>query len=170
MDLGRRTGTLVARFHYPSLVEEGSKKLAEEESSIEQSFKQNPKNDGVSVGIEFVRRYNRNAITGVVSIPPLASLIFAAIWMSWFLTREKDDKYDPQVIVTTALTGALYLVTAGMISLVAHVVNWLSVYRLLRTAAGALGIALIAYLDTTVDDDSPKLRDVVDAIASMSPK
>jgi hypothetical protein len=30
------------------------------------------------------------------------------------LTREKDDKYDPQVIVTAALTGALYLVTAGI--------------------------------------------------------
>jgi hypothetical protein len=123
MDLGRRTRTLVARFHNPNLVEEGSKKLAEEQNKLKQSLSQDPQNNGVSVGIEFVRRYNSSAITGIVSIPPLCSLIFAAIWMSWFLTREKDDKYDPQVIVTTALTGALYLVTTGMLPFVALMVE-----------------------------------------------
>jgi hypothetical protein len=117
MDLGRRTGTLVARFHHPSLVEEGSKKLAEEESSLEQSLKQDPKNDGVSVGVEFVRRYDSSAITGIVSAPPLFSVIFATTWMLWFLVRKKDDKYDPQVIVSTAFTGASYLVTTGMLPL-----------------------------------------------------
>jgi hypothetical protein len=121
MDLGRgrRTGTLVARFQQPDLVEEDSKKLKEDERKIEESFR---KSDiiGVSVGIEFVRRYDRSAIACIVSIPMLASLIFATIWMSWFLTREKDDKYDPQVIVTTALTGALYLVTAGMLPVVSY--------------------------------------------------
>jgi len=34
------------------------------------------------------------------------------------------------------------------------VVNHLSVYRSLTTAAGALGIALVAYLDAKVDDTS----------------
>jgi len=35
----------------------------------------------------------------------------------------KDNKYDPQVFVTTALTRVLYLVTAGIPPLFAFVGN-----------------------------------------------
>jgi hypothetical protein len=81
MDLGRRTGTSVARFHNPKLVEEGSKKLAEVESKLKESISEDSQNVRVSVGIEFVRRYDTSAIIGIVSAPPLLSVIFAVIWM-----------------------------------------------------------------------------------------
>ena len=75
MDLGPRTGNLAVRFHKPSLVEAGSRKLAEVEGILEQSLKNDHEDDAVSLGIEFVRQYNRHGIIGIVSIPPISSLV-----------------------------------------------------------------------------------------------
>jgi hypothetical protein len=113
IDLGRRSGTQVALFHDFSHVGEQDAKIHEQMGRIRLDLGIDPSRTRASIGIEFVRRYNRAAIIRIISMPLLASIIFALIWMAWFLTRH-DDKKDPQVIVTTALTGALYLVTSGM--------------------------------------------------------
>ena len=66
-------------------------------------------------GLEFVRRLDRTAISGVIMAPPLFSLMFIIVWLSVYLrkTTESDDKVDIQAIVTAAFTIATYLVTAG---------------------------------------------------------
>ncbi|KFY23906.1 hypothetical protein V491_02360 [Pseudogymnoascus sp. VKM F-3775] len=140
MNLGRKDGTLVARFHDPNLAND-DRKLKTEEEKIKSSF-ETVQGNRVSIGIEFVRQYNRNALVGVVSIPSLASLIFAIIWMGWYLIREHEPILNPQVIVATAFTVSLYLVTAG-----------------------TLGIAIIAYLDKTGSDDFVQWKDDVDKFA-----
>jgi hypothetical protein len=58
-------------FHSLDLVEDGSTKLADELKDLTK--------DGTKIGVEFVRKYNRAAIAGVVSTPPLGSLIFAIV-------------------------------------------------------------------------------------------
>jgi hypothetical protein len=113
IDLGRRNGTQVALFHDFSHVGEQDAKIHEQMRRIRLDLGIGSSRTRASIGIEFVRRYNRAAIIRIISMPLLASIIFGLIWMAWFLTRH-DDKKDPQVIVTTALTGALYLVTSGM--------------------------------------------------------
>ena len=106
MDLGRRAG----RFSKPTLIEDNSKKLTEQETKLKTQLR-----EGVTLGIEFVHRYDRNAIASVVLIPPLGSLVFMVIWMAVFLSSNGEK--DVQVIVTTAFSGASYLVTAGMLNL-----------------------------------------------------
>ena len=66
-------------------------------------------------GLEFVRALDRNAISGVITAPPLASLVFVIVWLSIYLrkTEENQGNVDTQVVVTTAFTIAIYLVTAG---------------------------------------------------------
>lgn len=92
---------MVARFHGLDLVEDGSKELADELKDFTK--------DGTRIGVEFIRKYNRAAIAGVVSTPPLGSLIFAIIWMSIYLR----DPEDAQAKITTAFTVSTYLMTTG---------------------------------------------------------
>ena len=68
-----------------------------------------------SSGLEFVRTLDRGALSGVIMAPSLASLAFVIIWLSIYLrkTSENEGKVDTQVIVTTAFTIAIYLVTTG---------------------------------------------------------
>lgn len=66
-------------------------------------------------GLEFIGTLDRNAIGGVIMAPSLASLAFVIIWLSIYLrkTEANDGKIDTQVVVTTAFTIAIYLLTAG---------------------------------------------------------
>jgi hypothetical protein len=66
-------------------------------------------------GLEFVRVLDRSGVCGVIVAPSLASLAFIIIWLSVYLrkTSENEGKVDTQVIVTTAFTIAIYLVTTG---------------------------------------------------------
>jgi len=73
---------MVARFHNLDLAEDGSKELADELKGFTK--------DGIKIGVKFIRKYNRAIIAGVVSTPPLGSLIFAIVWMSIYL-RDPED-------------------------------------------------------------------------------
>jgi len=92
---------MVASFHNLDLIGPKSTKLADELRNLTE--------DGVKIGVEFVRKYNRAAIAWVVLTPPLGSLIFAIIWMAIYL-RDPDDIQEK---ITTAFTVSTYLVTAG---------------------------------------------------------
>ena len=92
-------------------------------------------------GVEFVRTWDRNAISVISMMPFLLSLVFAALWVGIFV-----GKYhvDTQVAVQTAFTVAAFIVTAGKSGLI-----WKSSLKVeANTAAGALLIALFAFLDT----------------------
>jgi hypothetical protein len=101
-----------------------------------------------------VRRLNRSAITAVVLAPPLASLVFAVVWISVFVVKQKHSASDAaqsasaiQVIIATAFTVASYLVTAGMSFSQPKLL--LRVTKRTHDLTGALIIALVAYLENS---------------------
>ena|SRR2546429_1408968 len=102
LELGRESNTLVALFHKPDSVKDDSTEIADELRGFEE--------DGKNIGVKFIRKYNRAAIAGVVSVPPLGSLIFAIVWMAIYL-REPEEL---QAKITTAFTVSTYLMTTGM--------------------------------------------------------
>jgi len=95
-------------------------------------------------GLEFVRSLNRDAMVGVILTPTVASLVFAVVWISVFLhngTHSNSGGAEPQAVVTTAFTVAIYLVTTGTYLLVPQS----SVFA--DNFPGALITELLAYID-----------------------
>ena len=92
-----------------------------------------------AVGVEFVREWDGYAISMVVMMPLLISLIFAIIWISVSIARYS---VDAQVAVQTAFTVASFIVTAGKCNCEKMVIvradGWI----------GALIIAIVAFLDS----------------------
>jgi len=87
---------------------------AEEATTITEIVQGVP-SDTAPSGLEFIRTLDRSALSGVIMAPSLASLVFVIIWLSIYLrkTSENEGKVDTQVVVTTAFTIAIYLVTTG---------------------------------------------------------
>lgn len=98
LELGHESGSSIAFFHKPD--------LAKTDRTVATHFSKY----GTKIGVEFVRKYNRAAVAGVVSALPLGSLIFATIWMAIYL-REPEEL---QAKITTAFTVSTYLMTTGM--------------------------------------------------------
>lgn len=66
--------------------------------------------DPMAIGVEFVRQWDGYAISMVVMMPLLISLIFAVVWIAVSAARYE---VDAQVAVQTAFTVASFIVTAG---------------------------------------------------------
>lgn len=62
-------------------------------------------------GLEFVRSWNIVAISAIVLLPFVLSLVFSGVWIGVFVKRGTDV----QVVVQTAFTGASYIVTTGTV-------------------------------------------------------
>ena len=60
-------------------------------------------------GVEFVRGWDKAAISVVVLTPFFMSLVFVGVWVGVFVHQGKD----PQAVVQTAFTVASYIVTVG---------------------------------------------------------
>ena len=60
-------------------------------------------------GLEFVRSWNTVAISAIVLLPFVLSLVFGGVWIGIFVKKGTDV----QVAVQTAFTVASYTVTAG---------------------------------------------------------
>ena len=101
LQLGRYRGRLVNIFKNPNL---GARTIA-----VADTIRDLPKNSA----LEFQRTYDVGAISAVVAIPPLASLIFGIAWVRVYAHK---DNADLQAIVATAFTVSSYIVTAGRTS------------------------------------------------------
>lgn len=60
-------------------------------------------------GLEFVRSWNTVAISAIILLPFVLSLVFSGVWIGLFVKIGTDV----QVAVQTAFTVASYIVTAG---------------------------------------------------------
>ena len=60
-------------------------------------------------GLEFVRSWNTVAISAIVLLPFVLSLVFSGVWIGIFVKKGTDV----QVAMQTAFTVASYIVTAG---------------------------------------------------------
>lgn len=98
LQLGRYKGRLVNIFENPEF---GAHTVA-----VAETIKNLPNN----AALEFQRTYNVGAISAVVAVPPLASLIFGIVWVRIYAHKNNADL---QVIVATAFTVSSYIVTAG---------------------------------------------------------
>ncbi len=93
--------------------------------------------------LEFLRMYNVGAISVVVAVPPVASLIFGIVWIRVYANKNGTDL---QLVIQTAFTVSSYIVTAGKTHDV--YVSARPLYRTLTSMnTGALTLALIAFLD-----------------------
>lgn len=99
LQLGRYKGRLVNVFENP--------KLGAQTVALADKIRTGPENSA----LEFQRTYDVGTISVVVAVPPLASLIFAIVWVSIHAHKRSDA--DFQVIVATAFTVASYIITAG---------------------------------------------------------
>ena len=100
LQLGRYKGRLVNIFENPEL---GAHTV-----TVAETIRTVPEN----TALEFQRTYDVGAISAVVAVPPLASLIFAIVWVRIYAHKGNADL---QVIVATAFTVSSYIVTAGRI-------------------------------------------------------
>lgn len=98
LQLGRYKGRLVNIFENPEL---GAHTVA-----VAETIRTVPED----TALEFQRTYDVGAISAVVVVPPLASLIFGIVWVRMYAHK---DNADLQVIVATAFTVSSYIVTAG---------------------------------------------------------
>ena len=98
LQLARYRGRLVNIFENPNL---GARTVA-----VADTIRDLPENSA----LEFQRTYDVGAISAVVAIPPLASLIFGIAWVRVYARK---DNADLQAIVATAFTVSSYIVTAG---------------------------------------------------------
>ena len=73
--------------------------------SVTQKLLANTENEG----LEFVRSWNTMAISAIVLLPFVLSLVFGGVWIGLFAKKGTDV----QVAVQTAFTVASYIVTAG---------------------------------------------------------
>ena len=95
--LGRYKGRLVNIFENPKL---GAHTVAVAE--IVRTISENS-------ALEFQRTYDVGALSVIVAVPPVASLIFAIVWVRIYARKG----VDVQVAVQTAFTVSSYIVTAG---------------------------------------------------------
>ena len=98
LQLGRYKGRLVNIFENPQL---GAHTIA-----VAETIRTVPKNSA----LEFQRTYDVGAISAVVAVPPVASLIFGIVWVRIYAHKANADL---QVIIATAFTVSSYIVTAG---------------------------------------------------------
>lgn len=98
LQLGRYKGRLVNLFENPEL---GAHTFA-----VAETIRTVSENSA----LEFQRTYDVGAISMVVAVPPLASLIFGIVWVRVYAHKGNADL---QVIVATAFTVSSYIVTAG---------------------------------------------------------
>ena len=98
LQLGRYRGRLVNIFENPNL---GAHTV-----TVANTIRDLPENSA----LDFRRTYDVGAISVVVAIPPLASLIFGITWVRVYARK---DSADLQAIVATAFTVSSYIVTAG---------------------------------------------------------
>lgn len=96
-------------------------------------------------GLEFVRSWNAVAISAIVLLPFVLSLVFGGVWVGLFVSKGTDA----QVAVQTAFTVASYIVTAGTI---ASTSRWLE--DALTSCLGTLLVALIAFIDSQAVNDT----------------
>lgn len=98
LQLGRYKGRLVNIFENPEL---GAHTVA-----VAETIRTVSKNSA----LEFQRTYDVGAISVVVAVPPLASLIFGIVWVRIYAHKSNADL---QVVVAAAFTVSSYIVTAG---------------------------------------------------------
>lgn len=99
LQLGRYQGRLVNIFENPQL---GAHTVAVAETV--RAISENS-------ALEFQRTYDVGALSVIVAVPPVASLIFAIAWVRVYAHKG----VDLQVAVQTAFTVSSYIVTAGKI-------------------------------------------------------
>ena len=97
LQLGRYKGRLINTFENPEL---GAHTI-----TIAETVRKISKN----CALEFQRTYDVGAISVVVAIPPVASLIFAIAWVRIYAHKGEDL----QTTIQTAFTVSSYIVTAG---------------------------------------------------------
>ena len=97
LQLGRYKGRLVDIFENPEL---GAQTV-----TVAETVRKISKNSA----LEFKRTYNVGAISMVVAVPPVASLIFAIAWVRIYAHKGENL----QTIVQTAFTVSSCIVTAG---------------------------------------------------------
>ncbi|KAL9130929.1 MAG: hypothetical protein Q9175_006901, partial [Cornicularia normoerica] len=102
LQLGCYKGRLVNLFENPEL---GAHTLA-----VAETIRTVSENSA----LEFQRTYDVGAISMVVAVPPLASLIFGIVWVRVYAHKGNADLH---VIVATAFTVSSYIVTAGALTL-----------------------------------------------------
>lgn len=100
LQLGRHRGRLTKLFDNPE--------LGRNTHNICNQVNQLTHSD--SEALEFVLVYDLSSISIIIAIPPLASIIFAIIWMVIFVHREGVDL---QVLVGTTFTGSSYIMNTG---------------------------------------------------------
>ncbi|KAF7512971.1 hypothetical protein GJ744_011237 [Endocarpon pusillum] len=105
--LGRSKSSHVAFFEDPEKVKG--------QVTVTQKLLANTENEG----LEFVRSWNIVAVSAIVLLPFVLSLIFSGIWIG--VSVKKDT--DVQVAVQSAFTVASYIVTAGtlLVALIAFI-------------------------------------------------
>ena len=94
--MGRYKGRLTSLFENPE--------LGKHTRAVADRIHNTPRN----TALDFQRSYDLDRISMVIATPPLASLIFAIVWIQTFVHEN-----DLQVVVTTAFTGATYIITSG---------------------------------------------------------
>ena len=97
LQLGRYKGRLVDIFEHPEL---GAHTVA-----VAETVRKISKN----CALEFQRTYDVGAISVVVAVPPVASLIFAIAWVRIYAHKGENI----QTTVQTAFAVSSYIVTAG---------------------------------------------------------
>ena len=98
LQLGRYKGRLVNLFENPE--------LGAHTDIVAETVRNMSKNSA----LEFQRTYDVNAISMIVALPPVASLIFAIAWVRIYAHRKGEDL---QTTLQTAFTISSYIVTAG---------------------------------------------------------
>lgn len=98
LQLGRYKGRLVNIFENPEL---GAHTVA-----VAETIRTVPQNSA----LEFQRTYDVGAISAVVVVPPVASLIFGIVWVRIYAHKGNADL---QAVVAAAFTVSSYIVTAG---------------------------------------------------------
>ena len=132
LQLGRYKGRLVNIFENPEV---GAHTVAVAETV--RAISENS-------ALEFQQTYDIGALSVIVTVPPVASLIFAIAWVRVYAHKG----VDLQVAVQTAFTVSSYIVTAGQ----THDIH-LSIQNAVWHAneynvyVGALTLALVAFLD-----------------------
>lgn len=98
LQLGRYKGRLVNIFENPE--------LGAHTGTVAETVRNISKN----CALEFQRTYDVGAISVVVAVPPVASLIFATAWVRIYAYKKGEDL---QSTLQTAFTISSYIVTAG---------------------------------------------------------
>ena len=98
LQLGRYKGRLVSIFEKPE--------LGAHTGTVAETVRKISKNEA----LEFQRTYDVSAISMIVAVPPVASLIFATAWVRIYAHRKGEDL---QTTLQTAFTISSYIVTAG---------------------------------------------------------